>query len=220
MRRLLEHHDIPHELKLIDYNPMRGENVKKASRFTLSIALELIKTFDSSDIVYLVEDDYFHFEDSIGKMIDSYRYFDDLFTEMVGIFPQDFNQLYYDKLNPFNSTYNGSNKGPRSLCQVYPGLDRYFRTSWFSQESFLLSKRLFDEFEDDFMNLLRIGYSEGEWEGSTISKVWENRSVKLLMPLSSFVIHVSRPDDVSNFMVNWFSKYNDEKKKIICLGEN
>lgn len=166
------------------------------SRNSLKVALDYISNLPDDELVYLVEDDYLHYIDSISNMIDSYNYFDSIMMHHVGIFPQDFNQMTFKPENPFNHIYN-------KPTEVIPGTDRYYMTTWFTQESFLISKYLFDEFKDYFYQLLKIGFEEGVWEGNTISNIWNNKSVKMMMPLNSLVIHMGSKNDISNFKDDW-----------------
>lgn len=174
---------------------------KQKSRYSLKVALDYISELSDEELIYLVEDDYLHYPDSISNMINSYNYFDYIMFQHIGIFPQDFNQLTFRPENPFNNVYN-------RLTEVLPGTDRYYITTWFTQESFLISKHLFNEFKDDFYSLLKIGFEDGAWEGNTISNIWNNKSVKMLMPLDSLVIHLGSLNDISNFKNDWVELFN------------
>jgi glycosyltransferase involved in cell wall biosynthesis len=170
------------------------ENLKQKSRVSLKIALDYINQLPDDELVYLVEDDYLHYYDSIFKMIQAYDYFSHAFPlTTFGIFPQDFNQLYPFPLHQFDTTYVRN-------CLITPGPDRYYRTTWFTHESFLIPVSLFKKYPFEFYSLLNIGTAEGAWEGSTISNVWQKPEVKMMMPLRTLAIHMGGPDDLSFFV--------------------
>jgi glycosyltransferase involved in cell wall biosynthesis len=172
------------------------KDVKQKSRYSLKIALDYISELPDDELVYLVEDDYLHYPNSIIKMIEAYHYFSSFDNEIsVGIFPQDFTQLYYHPLNPFNSTYVRS-------CNVVPGPDRYYRTTWFTHESFMIPVSLFKKYKEDFYRLLDIGFIDGYWEGLTISNVWQREDVKMLMPMKTLAIHLGQSTDISFYVTD------------------
>ena len=172
------------------------KDVKQKSRYSLKIALDYISELPDDELVYLVEDDYLHYPDTITKIIEAYQYFksfDDITT--VGIFPQDFTQLYFHPMNPFNTTYVRE-------CLVIPGPDRYYRTTWFTHESFMIPVSLFKKYKEDFYALLDIGSIDGYWEGNTISNVWQREDVKMLMPMKTLAIHLGQSTDISFYVTD------------------
>ena len=106
-------------------------NGKQKSRYSVKVAYDYIYNLPTNELVYIVEDDYLHYTDSIFKMIEAYQYFTNYVPKNIGIFPQDFNQLYPHSQNKFNETYV-------KPCFVLPGPDRYYRTTWFTHESFMV----------------------------------------------------------------------------------
>jgi len=172
------------------------ENSKKKSRYTVKIAYDYIKNLPESELVYVLEDDYLHFPDAINRIVLDWNYFSNfLSNEKVGIFPQDFVELYPHSRNKFNDTYVRP-------CYVIPGPDRYYRTTWFTHESFMVKKSLITENQFYFNRLLEIGTREGAWEGDTISNVWEKPDVVMLMPMKTLAIHLGTENDVS-FYTEW-----------------
>jgi len=175
-------------------------NNKQKSRYSLNLALQYIETIPENELVYLIEDDYLHYTDGIYRMMKSYRYFTEYILDVfVGIFPQDFTELYPHRQNKFNETYV-------KPCYVFPGPDTYFRTTWFTHESFMIQVKLFLKYKEHFQKLLNIGSIDGEWEGSTISKVWEQSDVCMLMPMiKPFAIHVSKIEDIPFYNEDFYS---------------
>lgn len=190
----------------VQVNPdITFEDVKQKSRYSLKIALDYISELPDDELVYLVEDDYLHYDDSISLMINALEYFSSLEHSLhVGIFPQDFNQLYYSPTNPFNEAYVRE-------CIVLPGPDRYYRTTWFTHESFLIPVKLFKKYKTEFYTLLNIGYIGGCWEGNTLSTVWQKPDVRMMMPLKTLAIHLGNPNDISYFVDNWEQLWEQNK---------
>lgn len=171
-----------------------GLNSKQKSRYSVKVAYDYIYALPETDLVYIVEDDYLHYPDSINKMIESYEYFSSYIPgSSIGIFPQDFTELYPHPQNKFNDTYVKS-------CFVLPGLDRYYRTTWYTHESFLIPMSVILKYKKDFDSLLTIGNNEAYWEGNTISNVWQKPDVMMLMPMMKpHCIHVSKKEDLPFF---------------------
>ena len=175
---------------------IKFKDVKQKSRYSLKIALDYISELPDDELVYLVEDDYLHYPNSISKMIEAYQYFTNISPMgYIGIFPQDFTQLYYHPMNPFNSTYVRE-------CMVIPGPDRYYRTTWFTHESFIIPVALFKKYKKEFYSLLDIGSIDGSWEGNTISAVWQKEEVKMLMPMKTLAIHLGQSTDISFYVTD------------------
>lgn len=172
------------------------KNVKEKSRYSLKIALDYIAELPDDELVYLVEDDYLHYPDTISLMREAYDYFQSITpTASIGIFPQDFAQLHYHPANPFNDTYVRP-------CMVLPGPDRYYRTTWFTHESFLIPVKLFKQYKEEFYSLLNIGTIDGAWEGNTISGIWQKNDVTMLMPLGTLAIHLGQINDISFYVTD------------------
>lgn len=170
-----------------------GLNNKQKSRYSVGVAYDYIYSLPTNDLVYIVEDDYLHYPNSISQMIEAHQYFTNYTGKSIGIFPQDFTELYPHPQNKFNDTYV-------KPCFVIPGPDRYYRTTWFTHESFLIPVQVILKYKHHFARLLDIGSNEGDWEGSTISKVWESPDVLMLMPImKTLAIHVSKKEDIPFF---------------------
>lgn len=184
-------------------------NNKQKSRFSLNVAMNYIETLPIDELVYLVEDDYLHYPNGIERMIASHNYFKSFIAEnFVGIFPQDFTELYPHPQNRFNKTYV-------TPCFVIPGPDAYFRTTWFTHESFLIPVELFIKYKTHFRRLLDIGSIDGEWEGSTISNVWSKEDVCMLMPMMKpFAIHVSKREDIPFYNTDFDELWNNQQFKL------
>jgi hypothetical protein len=185
-------------------------NSKQKSRPSLKAAYDYIYTLPDEDLVYIVEDDYMHVKNSIDDMLNAYVHFkDQLIREepntpkYLGIFPNNFRELYFDKMNPHNGTYVHP-------CYVFAGPDRYYRTTWFTHETFMVPVGLIKKYKEHFDALLDIGTVEGAWEGNTISNVWTNPEVVMLMPLEPIAIHLGKREDIPYFYENkWLNRWNE-----------
>lgn len=171
-----------------------GLNAKQKSRYSVKVAYDYIYSLPNTDLVYIIEDDYLHYPDAFTKMIESHQYFTEHMPgTSIGIFPQDFTQLYPHPQNKHNEHYVKPHV-------VVPGPDRYYRTTWFTHESFLIPITVILKYREHFEALLKIGSNEYDYEGSTISNVWEQPDVLMLMPmLQPHCIHVSTKEDIPFF---------------------
>ena len=181
----------------VNYLPARDQSqlsAKKKSRYSVQVAYEYIYGLPDEDLVYIVEDDYLHFPGSISEMIETWFYFTNTLDTNIGIFPQDFNQLYHHPSFPHNKTYF-------QAAFVVPARTRYYRTTWFTHESFMLQSKVFKKYRSIFDKLLDIGGDDPAcWEGSTISSVWNKPDVKMFMPMGSLVVHMSANTDIPFFI--------------------
>lgn len=182
-----------------------GMEIRQKSRRTLKMAYDYIMTLPDDELVYIVEDDYLHYDNSIFVMVNSWDYFTYLFPDKtVGIFPQDFRQLYFDPKNPFNETYVKD-------CIVIPGPERYFRSTWFTHESFMVPINLIKNHQETFYKLLDIGTIDGHWEGNTISNVWNRSDVLIMMPMGTLAIHLGNSNDISYYVGDWTKLWEENK---------
>ena len=168
-------------------------NNKQKSRYSLSKSLDYVYRLPVDDLVYIVEDDYLHYPDSMQSLIQAHMYFSNFLpSKYVGIFTQDFPELYPHPSHLHDLTYV-------SNCLVIPGPDRYYRTTWFTHESFMVPLKVMHEYKNHFDLLLTIGNEPHTWEGNTISNVWMSPDVTMLMPMKTLAIHVSEPKDIPFF---------------------
>jgi len=181
-------------LNLLPARDQSQLSAKKKSRYSVQVAYEYIYRLPEEDLVYIVEDDYLHFPGSIAEMIETWSYFTNTLDTNIGIFPQDFNQLYHHPSFPHNQTYF-------QAAFVVPARNRYYRTTWFTHESFMLQSSVFKKYKTFFDKLLDIGGDDPAcWEGSTISSVWNKPDVKMFMPMGSLVVHMSANTDIPFFI--------------------
>jgi glycosyltransferase involved in cell wall biosynthesis len=180
-------------------------NPKQKSRYSARKAFEYIYSLPEEDLVYLVEDDYLHYSDSMEKMIEAYNYFNHYLPNVdVGMFTQDFPELYAHPRNLHNETYFRQ-------CFVFPGPDRYYRTTWYTHESFMIPLSVMHRYKEHFDSMLTIGDDPGLWEGNTISNVWLKPDVTMLMPMRTLAIHVSKQEDIPFFNTDFETLWEQNK---------
>jgi len=165
-------------------------NNKQKSRYSVKVAYDYIDTLPEDELVYIVEDDYLHYLNSINVMVSTWEHFQNLFNQLnIGIFPQDFFELHYHEKNHHNNVYVRP-------CITLIGPDRYYRTTWFTHESFMVQKKIITKYKNDFNKLLLIGEIEGMWEGLSLSNVWEEKDFLMLMPMKTLALHISKKEDI------------------------
>ena len=191
-----------------DFLPERDQsdmNGKQKSRHSVRVAYDYIYTLPADELLYIVEDDYLHYPDSIENMLEAYEYFSRILpTASIGIFPQDFPELYPHERNPFNDTYVRQ-------CMVIPGPDRYYRTTWFTHESFMIPLVLIWRYREHFEKLMDIGTVEGAWEGTSLSNVWQQGDVAMLMPMRTLALHVSKQNDLPFFNTDFETLWHNNQ---------
>lgn len=182
-----------------------GLNGKQKSRHSVRVAYDYVYELPTDELVYIVEDDYLHYADSISTMLDAWQYFCRIMPKAtVGIFPQDFPELYPHERNPFNDTYVRQ-------CMVIPGPDRYYRTTWFTHESFMVPISLIWQYREHFEKLMDIGTVEGAWEGTSLSNVWQQPDVAMLMPMRTLALHVSKQNDLPFYNTDFEQLWNNNQ---------
>jgi len=201
---------------------VEGQNPHIQSRFSVRVAYDYIYNLPDEDFVYIVDDDHLHYPDAIQRMLYTWDYLDYMvnfvtprnqytrklwndgmsdeetnfkvmqFNERmdrdVGIFPQCFVQMFpYDK--------NTSLDFYVRPCTVLPTPTGYYRTTWYTHETFMLKAKVFKKHKKTFDRLQVTGTDAAGWEGDTISELWE-KHVHMFMPLDPYVMHMSVSRDL------------------------
>ena len=200
----------------------KGQTTHIQSRFSVKVAYDYIYNLPDEDFVYIVDDDHLHYPDAIPRMLHTWEYLDYMvnvvtprqtFTkslwymgksdeetnlevekfnektdEDVGIFPQCFVQLF-----PY--TNNVSLDFYVRPCTVLPTPTGYYRTTWYTHETFMLKAKVFKKHKEVFDKLQVTGTDAAGWEGDTISELWNNH-VRMFMPLNPYVMHMSVSRDL------------------------
>lgn len=167
-----------------------GQNPHQASRYTVKLAYDYIYTLPDDDFVYIVDDDHLHQDDALSTMLSAWDYLNQLMPEGidVGIFPQCFVQLFPYPENKCGHVYIRP-------CHVVPTPVGFYRTTWYTHETFMIKAKVFKKYKDIFDTLVTTGSDPAIWEGNTISNVWERNDFMMFMPLHPSVMHMSVSQD-------------------------
>lgn len=167
-----------------------GQNPHQASRHSVKVAYDYIYTLPDDDFVYIVDDDHLHQDNAISTMISAWEYLNQVTPEEidVGIFPQCFVQLFPYLGNNYAHTYVRP-------CHVIPTPVGFYRTTWYTHETFMIKSKVFKKYKDIFDTLVTTGSDPAIWEGNTISNVWERDDFVMFMPLYPSVMHMSVSQD-------------------------
>ena len=199
-----------------------GQDPHAQSRFSVKVAYDYIYNLPDEDFVYIVDDDHLHYPNAISKMLETWDYLDymvnfinprnqyrkklwddgisddetdfkvGLFNKRmdhpIGIFPQCFVQMFP---YPSNKTVDFYVRP----CIVLPTPTGYYRTTWYTHETFMLKAKVFKKYKETFDRLQVTGSDAAGWEGDTISELW-SKYVKMFMPLNPSVMHMSVTRDL------------------------
>ncbi len=224
-----------------------GQDPHAQSRFSVKVAYDYIYTLPEEDFVYIVDDDHLHYPDAIPRMLETWKYLDHMinvinprdqyrkklwadgvsdeetdlkvlqFNERterdVGIFPQCFTQMFPYASNPTLDFYV-------RRCIVLPTPMGYYRTTWYTHETFMLKAKVFQKHKEVFDRLQVTGSEAAGWEGDTISELW-GKEVEMFMPLDPYVMHMSVSRDLP---FTWRPEYAfqlwEDNKTSYSLPEN
>ena len=201
---------------------VEGQDPHAQSRFSVKVAYDYIYNLSDEDFVYIVDDDHLHYPDAIKRMVYTWDYLDNMvnfinprnqyrkklwddevsdeetnfkvaqFNERtdrdIGIFPQCFTQMFPFKSNPSLDFYV-------KPCIVLPTPTGYYKTTWYTHETFMLKAKVFKKHKETFDKLQVTGTPAAGWEGDTISELWE-KYVNMFMPLDPYVMHMSVSRDL------------------------
>jgi hypothetical protein len=148
-------------------------------------------------LTYIVEDDYFHSEDAIAELWNSFHYFTKFipFGE-VGIFPFDCPDRYDIQREPISS------------CKLFYGNGRYWKTVKHTTITSLYHshtiRRYFPIFEKLALDYPKVN------ESNTINLLYNNMvehdgPITMFSPIPSLAIHMSydEPISINTSMFNW-----------------
>jgi hypothetical protein len=159
------------------------------------------KASECEYLTYIVEDDYFHSDDAITELWNSFHYFSQIasFNE-VGIFPFDCPDRY------------NIQRESLSASKIFYGNNRYWRTTKHTTITSLYHsntiRRYFPVFEK-----LALEYPQVN-ESNTINLLYNNMvdyggPITMFSPIPSLAIHMSyeEPLSINTSMFNWKEKW-------------
>lgn len=176
-------------IQFIGERDTEGQSPHVQSRYSVKLAYDYIYTLPDEDYVYIMDDDQLHHDNAITRMISAWEYLNNFIPDHdIGIFPQCFVQLFPYPDNRFAHAYVRP-------CHVVPTPVGFYRTTWYTQETFMLKAKVFKKYKDIFDTLQTTGTDPAIWEGNTISDVWQKPDFMMFMPLQPDLMHMSVAGD-------------------------
>tara|TARA_B110000438_G_scaffold303145_1_gene363366 strand:- start:3454 stop:4470 length:1017 start_codon:yes stop_codon:yes gene_type:complete len=173
IKNILLKHNIQSKLIEIDLNNFKDKIIgnfspaKFANMANLYTSLNLVKK-ENFDLIYFVEDDYIHSQNSILEMLFSYEKFSSMFKSDIFLLPSDYPYLY-TKNNP---------------TKILLGEQKHWRLVDESLVTFMTSKPIVIKF---FENLMKMATAwEDPWE-KPLHDIY--KEIPCLSPIPSLAIH-------------------------------
>ena len=198
IKSILSKHKISNKLIKINLNNYKDKitgnytPAKFANMANLFTSLEMVKN-ETSDLFYLVEDDYIHTKDSITEMLFTFEKFSTIFKEDVFLLPADYPYLYSKNEN----------------TKIFLGNQKHWRLVDESLVTFLASRKVIIK---NFENLMQMASKWGDpWE-KPLHEIY--KSVPCFSPIPSLSMHCANINSVYGLApnVDWESIWNEKKK--------
>ena len=177
-------------IKIIKRNNYQIENNMKSTMASIIKSFELAKDLD--DLVYFVEDDYIHDDESISEMISAYEKFSTILKDEIFIVPVDYPYLYQK-----NQSTN-----------VLIGQKNHWRSVKESLLTFLTSKKMINKYYSDLLKM-------GEIEHSPYETILHNiyNKEKCFSPIPSLALHCTNVNSVIGLSpnINFKKLWEDSK---------
>ncbi len=177
-------------IKIIERNNYRIENNMKSTMASIIKSFELAKDLD--DLVYFVEDDYIHDDESISEMISAYEKFSTILKDEIFIIPVDYPYLYQK-----NQSTN-----------VLIGQKNHWRSINESLLTFMTSKEMINKYYND---LIKMGEIEHEPFETILHSIYDKENC--FSPIPSLALHCTNVNSVFGLSPNIDAKDLWEKNK-------
>lgn len=166
-----------------DLNPTFHEMELSGNNFSLLTAFDMMRK-STADMVYMVEDDFLHYENAITKMVRAYNRYSELTGQTVALHPFDDQDNYKPECaEPCRLTYVG---------------DDLWRTNYYCTGTFATAPKTIAENWDVCYRLAHdYGIDPNVREDNTISLIWRNHT-NLFSPIRSLAIHMGDPINVKH----------------------
>lgn len=168
------------KIKVIDKKNTEIERNMKSTMASILRSFELTKA-KVEDLVYFVEDDYVHKEDSIIEMIATYEKFSTIFEKDIFLLPVDYPYLYQKD----------------EMSEVFIGKNYHWRSVKESLLTFLTSKKIIDEYYDELMSMAKTEHLPFE---AILHKIYNME--KCFSPIPSLAIHCTNVNSVFGLSPN------------------
>ena len=177
-------------IKVIKKNNSQIENNMKSTMASIIKSFELSKDLD--DLVYFVEDDYIHEDESVSEMISAYEKFSTILKNEIFIIPVDYPYLYQK-----NQSTN-----------VLIGQKNHWRSVKESLLTFLTSKKMINKYYSD---LIKMGEVEHEPYETILHSIYDKENC--FSPIPSLALHCTNVNSVFGLSPNINAKELWEKNK-------
>ena len=166
-------------IKIVKRNNPQIENNMKSTMGSIIKSFEIAKDLD--DMVYFVEDDYIHDDESISEMISAYEKFSTILKEEIFIIPVDYPYLYQK-----NQSTN-----------VLIGQKNHWRSVKESLLTFLTSKKMINKYYSD---LIKMGEVEHEPYETILHSIYDKENC--FSPIPSLALHCTNVNSVFGLSPN------------------
>ncbi|MDC3152344.1 hypothetical protein OA496_01190 [Pelagibacteraceae bacterium] len=177
-------------IKIVIRNNSQIENNMKSTMASIIKSFEIAKDLD--DLVYFVEDDYIHDDESISEMISAYEKFSTILKDEIFIIPVDYPYLY--QKNQFTNVLIGQKNHWRSVKE--------------SLLTFLTSKKMINKYYSD---LIKMGEIEHEPYEAILHSIYDKENC--FSPIPSLALHCTNVNSVFGLSPNINVKELWEKNK-------
>ena len=147
------------------------------------------------DYIYCVEDDYLHQPGAIDDMMDMIDCLKQLSDVDYAIFP-------------FNCPHRYMNFSSLYTSYIVQGPNQYWRSSFNSTHTFLVSKQCFDKYDDIMRYQAYNWHINGACEDTSINKIWKQQETMLFTPMESLAIHITNSSQQEPFF-DWKKLWNE-----------
>lgn len=146
----------------------------------------------TADLIYNIEDDYLHDDNSLNEMIDTYILFKEKIKTEIAIHPFDDPDNYKENFIEFS--------------KILLGVNRHWRTNTYTTFTFLTNPKVIRDNWKIFYKLAKLymtplGEASNVHEGTTINSIWRDQ-VCLFTPIPSLALHMQYEEQKDKF-INW-----------------
>lgn len=182
IKNILEHSVHSHELMHLE---------KTGNNESLLKQLELCVNSDAN-LVYLVEDDYLHYETALVEMLENYTFFKQNLQNEVAFHPYDDPDNY--KTEHITQT------------RIVLGSRRHWRLNGYTTCTFMCNPDIIRQYYDIYKRMFKFymtpfGEAHNIHENTTINKIWRE-NVYLFTPIPSVALHMQFKEQIDKF-IDW-----------------
>lgn len=152
---------------------------------------------DAEDLVYFVEDDYFHCLDAISSMLSFYRLMSSTIQQHIVLYPYDCTHRYWSS----------------DPTKIFFFQNRYWRTITYTSNTILTHSNVIKNFWPAFETLAK-EYPRAN-EDTTINRLYNNMvmyggPISCFNPMPSVAYHMSYENEAPNIITSTFTDWKQE----------